>query len=185
MRKKIFFKRLVGSYLFCTSTKERLLQFLRWYDVLVQSVKTAAMSLAGCVWFWVMRWWYVSHCETVPHCGQQFCEVVIAVSDSVKWSLRSVITGSIAHSTKHRYISYSEGDFEVSHPAGVTCCIGIGPLLHARFHPHWCKDKGIGPQNWNFCWGFTKIWNINALQGRIPCTIFMKFLEFVPRFKMR
>jgi len=22
-----------------------------------------------------------------------------------------------------------------------------GPLLHAKFHPHRCNDKGVGPQN--------------------------------------
>ena len=29
------------------------------------------------------------------------------------------------------------------------------------------------------------MWNINAPQGRIPCTIFTKFAEFVPHFRMR
>ena len=24
------------------------------------------------------------------------------------------------------------------------------PLLHAKFHPHRCNDKGVGPQNLNF-----------------------------------
>ena len=28
------------------------------------------------------------------------------------------------------------------------------------------------------------MWNINAPQGRIPCVIFTKFAEFVPRFRM-
>jgi len=29
------------------------------------------------------------------------------------------------------------------------------------------------------------MWNINAPQGHIPCEIFTKFAEFVPRFRMR
>jgi len=29
------------------------------------------------------------------------------------------------------------------------------------------------------------MWNINAPQGHIPCAIFTKFAEFVPRFRMR
>jgi len=45
-----------------------------------------------------------------------------------------LITGSIAHSIKLQYLSYSGGDFEGFHPAGTTCCtdwvnndLGIGP----------------------------------------------------------
>jgi len=26
----------------------------------------------------------------------------------------------------------------------------FGPLLHAKFHPHWCNDKGIGPPKLKF-----------------------------------
>jgi len=33
-----------------------------------------------------------------------------------------LITGSIAHSTQHRYLSYSEADFEVFRPAWATRC---------------------------------------------------------------
>jgi len=32
------------------------------------------------------------------------------------------ITGSIAHSAKRWYLSYSEADFEFYRPAGATCC---------------------------------------------------------------
>jgi len=32
----------------------------------------------------------------------------------------TIITGSIAHSAKCRYLSYSEADFEVFRPAGAT-----------------------------------------------------------------
>ena len=62
-------------------------------------------------------------------------------------------------------------------------------LLYRRgwnfFHPRRCNSKGIGPQNWNFYWDFIKMWNIDAPQGRIPCTIFTKFAEFVPHFSVR
>ena len=55
------------------------------------------------------------------------------------------------------YLIYSEADFEVFRPAGATRCTdGVkfdtkegtevhGPLLHAKFHPHRCNDKCIGP----------------------------------------
>jgi len=66
-----------------------------------------------------------------------------------------IVTGSIAHSAKRRYISYSEGDFEVSRPAGATRGTDGGvkfgvekwtenPLLHAKCHPHRCNED---PQN--------------------------------------
>ena len=41
-----------------------------------------------------------------------------------------------------------------------------GLLLHGKFHPYRCKDKGIGPQNWKFYQNFTNFRNINALHGR-------------------
>jgi len=67
-----------------------------------------------------------------------------------------LITGSIARSASRRYLVYSEADFEVFRPAGATRCTDRGEilhgggdqrsLLHAKFHPHRCNDKGVGPQ---------------------------------------
>jgi len=58
---------------------------------------------------------------------------------------------------KTKYISYSEADLEVFHPAGRHVApMGVkfgmeGPLLHAKWHPHWCNSKGIrGPQKLKF-----------------------------------
>jgi len=45
--------------------------------------------------------------------------------------------------------------------------------------------KGTGPPKWNFYWDLIKMWNINAPQERTPCTIFVKFTEFIPHFRMR
>jgi len=70
-------------------------------------------------------------------------------------------TGSIARSAKRRYLSYSETDFEVFRPAeatrftngvkfGTEAGTTTGLLLHAKFHPHRCNDKGIGPQKLKF-----------------------------------
>ena len=54
----------------------------------------------------------------------------------------------------HRYLIYSEADFEVFRPAGRHVApMGVkfgteegteGSLLHAKFHPHHCNDKGVG-----------------------------------------
>ena len=67
-------------------------------------------------------------------------------------SLKLIFTDSIAHSAMHPYLSYPQADFEVLRPTGATCCtdwgeIWHGGLLRAKFHPHLCNDKGIGPKN--------------------------------------
>jgi len=56
-----------------------------------------------------------------------------------------------------RYLVYSEADFEAFRPAGATRCTDwgeiwhlTGPLLHAKFRPHRCNDKGVGPQKLKF-----------------------------------
>jgi len=64
-------------------------------------------------------------------------------------------TGSIARSASRRYLIYSEADFEVFRPQGRQVApMGVkygveegtvGPLLHAKFHPHRCNGKGVGP----------------------------------------
>ena len=68
-----------------------------------------------------------------------------------------------------RYFVYSEADFEVFRPAGATRCTDgvkfgmeeglegtFGPLLHAKFHPHRCNDKGIGPPKLKFLLRFDR-----------------------------
>jgi len=44
----------------------------------------------------------------------------------------TVITGSIVRSTKCRYISYSEANFEVLSRIGVTRCTNGGEIWHGR-----------------------------------------------------
>ena len=61
----------------------------------------------------------------------------------------------------------------------------FGPLLHVKFHPHRCNDKGVGPPKLKFLLRFAKMWNINAPQGRIHCAIFTNFAEFLPHFRTR
>jgi len=56
------------------------------------------------------------------------------------------------------------------------------PLLHAKFHPHRCNDKGVGPQKLTFLLRFDQ--NVE-IKGSIPYEIFKKFAEFVSHFKMR
>jgi len=73
----------------------------------------------------------------------------------ILWFLSSsVFTGSIARSTSGRYLIYSEADFEVFCPTGATHIAPKGLLLHAKFHPHRCNDKGVEPLKLEF---FTQI----------------------------
>ena len=97
-----------------------------------------------------------------------------------------VITGSVARSAKHRYLSYSEADFEVLLPAGATRCTdGVkfcmevrtkGPLLCAKFHPHRCNDKGrpIGPPKLKFLLRFDQNVEYKRPSGAYPLRDFHK-----------
>jgi len=72
---------------------------------------------------------------------------------------RSFVTGSIARSATHRYLSYSEADFEVFRPAGATHCTDggeiwhgggtFGPLLHAKFPPKFGMEEGTEGEIWH------------------------------------
>ena len=42
----------------------------------------------------------------------------------------TIVTGSIARSATRRYLNYSEADFEVFRPAGVTRCTDEGEICH-------------------------------------------------------
>ena len=68
-----------------------------------------------------------------------------------------------------RYLVYSEADFEVFRPAGVTRC----------------NDKGVGPPKLKFLLRFDRNVEYKRPAGRIPCAIFTKFADFVPHFRMR
>jgi len=59
------------------------------------------------------------------------------------------------------------------------------PLLRAKFHPIGATVRVYDRKNWNICWYFIIMWNIDAPQGRILFAIFTKFAEIVPRFRMR
>jgi len=99
----------------------------------------------------------------------------------------SVITSSIARNAKLWYISYLEGDR--LHWWGWNLTGGGDQRSTspppAKFHPHRCNDKGIGPPKLKFLLRFYQNSEYKRTpQGRIPCAIITKFAEFVPRFRM-
>jgi len=72
-------------------------------------------------------------------------------------------TGSIARSASRRYLVYPEADFEVFRPARATRCTdggeiwhGGGAVPHAKFHPHRCNNKGVGPPKVKFLLRFNQ-----------------------------
>ena len=53
----------------------------------------------------------------------------------------NLVTCSIARSSKHRYLSYSEGDFESFCTTGAICCTDWGEIWSGAVP----LFKGIGP----------------------------------------
>ena len=115
----------------------------------------------------------------------------IAVTDFSNWtSVKTIIfTGSIARSANCRYLIYSEAHFEVFRPAGATRCTDGGEIWHgglrAKFHPHRCNDKGVGPPKLKFLLRFDRNLEYKRPAGAYPLRDFTKFAEFVPHFRMR
>ena len=69
---------------------------------------------------------YVTSC---PDSQSIYIVLCVASESATECSFSRVITGSIVHSATRQYLIYSEADFEVFRPAGMTRCTdgGIGP----------------------------------------------------------
>ena len=95
-----------------------------------------------------------------------------------------LVTGSIARSATCRYLIYSEADFEVFRHAGRHAAqVGVKYRMEegtAKFHPHRCNNKAVGPQKLKFLLRYDQ-----NVEYKRPCAIFTKFAEFVPHFRMR
>ena len=70
------------------------------------------------------------------------------------------------------------------HRWGLNLARRSGPLLHAKFHPHRCKDKSIGPPKLNF---FLLIFDQNVEYkhpvGAYPLHDFYKICRICTLFK--
>ena len=94
-----------------------------------------------------------------------------------------------------RYLVYSEADFVVFRPAGATRCTDggeiwhgvpsyvFGPLLRARFHPHWCNDKGVGPPKLKFLLTFDRNLEYKRPAGAYPLRDFHKICRVCTSFQ--
>ena len=87
-----------------------------------------------------------------------------------------IFTCSIARSASRRYLIYSEADFKVFHPTAATRCTDggeiCGPLLHAKFHPHRCSDKGVGSPKLKFLLRFHQNVEYKRPAGAYPLSDF-------------
>jgi len=94
------------------------------------------------------------------------------------------LTVSIARSAKRQLFNLPRGRFWGFSPLRGDTLHRWGwnsvPSSVPNFTPIGATITVQDPQNWNFYWYLTKMWNIKAPQGRIPCAIFTKFAEFVP-----
>ena len=94
------------------------------------------------------------------------------------------------HCAKRRYLSYSEANFEVFRPAGVTHCTDEGKIwrggggpLHAKFHPHRCNGKSIGPPKLKFLLRFDQNVEYKCLAGAYPSRDFHKICKVCTPFQ--
>jgi len=100
------------------------------------------------------------------------------------------ITGSIASSATRRYLSYSEADFAVFRPKGrhvapmgVKFGMGEGTFPLAKFHPHRCNDKGIGPPKLKFLLRFDHNVEYKRQAGAYPLCNFHKICRVCTPFQ--
>ena len=70
-------------------------------------------------------------------------------------------------------------------PSSMPNFTPFGPLLHAKFHPNRCNDKGVGPPKLKFLLRFDKNVEHKRPAEAYPFRIFTKFAEFAPHFRMR
>ena len=91
-----------------------------------------------------------------------------------------------------RYLVYSEADFDVFRPAGATRCTdggeiwhggGFGPLLHAKFHPHRCNDKGVRPPKLKFLLRFDQNVEYKRPAGAYPLRDFHNICRICTSFQ--
>jgi len=104
------------------------------------------------------------HCYR-PHCTQR------------KLPVFSLLRGRFWGFSPHR------GDTLHRWGWNLACRRGPGPLLHAKFHPHRCNDKGIGPQKLKFLLRFDQNVEYKRPAGSYPLRDFHKICRVCSPFQ--
>ena len=106
--------------------------------------------------------------------------------------LKLLLPAALRAAQTCRYLVYSEADFEVFRPAGATRCTDGGEiwhgggdlgLLHAKFHPHRCNDKGVGPPKLKFLLRFDRNVEYKRPAGAYPLRDFHKICRICTKFQ--
>jgi len=111
----------------------------------------------------------------------------------VQWPVRAIpfLPATLRAARACRYLIYSDADFEVFRPARATRCINGGEIwhggwdlpLHAKFHPHRCNDKGVGPQELKFLLRFDRNVEYKRPVGAYPLHDFHKICSVCTSFQ--
>ena len=93
----------------------------------------------------------------------------------------SLLPAALRAAQTCRYLVYSEADSEVFTPQGRHVApMGVkfgmeegthGPLLHAKFLPHRCNDKSVGPPKLKFVLRFDRNVEYKRPAGAYPLQI--------------
>ena len=77
----------------------------------------------------------------------------------------------------------TEGNLSKNFDFGGPTPLSFGPLLHAKFHPHRCNDKGVGPPKLKFLLRFG--WNVEYKRpaGAYPLRDFHKIRRICTSFQ--
>ena len=110
----------------------------------------------------------------------------IGADSDLVWLISRVFIGRICRRQLCRYCFYSRADFWVFRPAGATRCTDQGEIWHGgadrrsaplcQISPWSVQGSGFTAPKAGKNWNFT---NIIAPKGRVPCTIFTKFIDFM------
>ena len=111
--------------------------------------------------------------------------------------LTFLLTGSIARSATCRLFNLLRGRFwgfsprrgDTLHRWGWNLARRrgpkvFGPLLHAKFHPHRCNDKGIGPLKLKFLLIFCQNAEYERPAGAYPLCDFHKMCRICTSFQV-
>ena len=89
----------------------------------------------------------------------------------------AIFAGFSSVTDRPRYLE--EGTME----EGTKGLLLLGPLLHAKFHPHRCNDKGVGPPKLKFLLRFDRNVEYKRPTGAYPLRDFHKICRVSTSFQ--
>jgi len=129
--------------------------------------------------------------DMLTHTGHNFdCCNHFNCYNQAKGLFSCLLPAALRAAQTCRYLVYSEADYEVFRPQGRHVApIGVkfgmedGPLLPAKFHPHRCNDKGVGPPKLKFLLRFDRNGEYKRPTGAYPLRDFHKICRICTSFQ--